>query len=53
EPGCPEQIAEHIQLIFQNLESANQKGIKARERCMEHYSIEAMASTLKSVIARL
>ncbi|MCC5608407.1 glycosyltransferase family 4 protein [Nostoc sp. CHAB 5834] len=53
EPACPEQIAEQIQLIFQNLESANQRGIKARERCVEHYSIEAMASVLKSVIARL
>ncbi|MEH1935926.1 MAG: glycosyltransferase family 4 protein [Nostoc sp.] len=53
EPACPEQIAEQIQLIFQNLELANQQGIKARERCVEHYSIEAMASVLKSVIARL
>ncbi|MGJ5628959.1 glycosyltransferase family 4 protein [Nostoc sp. CALU 1950] len=53
EPACPEQIAEQIQLIFQNLESANQQGLKARKRCVEHYSIEAMASTLKSVIARL
>lgn len=53
EPGCPEQLAEQIQLIFQNLESANQQGIKARQRCVEHYSIEAMASVLKSVIARL
>ncbi|MGF1937397.1 MAG: glycosyltransferase family 4 protein [Nostoc sp. ChiQUE02] len=53
EPACPEQIAEQIQLIFQNLELANQQGLKARERCVEHYSIEAMASVLKSVIARL
>ncbi|MEA5600854.1 glycosyltransferase family 4 protein [Nostoc sp. UHCC 0252] len=53
EPASPEQIAEQIQLIFQNLESANQRGIKARERCVEYYSIEAMASTLKSVIAQL
>ncbi|MCC5629648.1 glycosyltransferase family 4 protein [Nostoc sphaeroides CHAB 2801] len=53
EPACPEQIAEQIQLIFQNLESASQRGIKARERCVEHYSIEAMASVLKSVITRL
>ncbi|MEH1849320.1 MAG: glycosyltransferase family 4 protein [Nostoc sp.] len=53
EPACPEQLAEQIQLIFQNLESANQQGMKARERCVECYSIEAMASTLKSVIARL
>ncbi|MEH2065894.1 MAG: glycosyltransferase family 4 protein [Nostoc sp.] len=53
EPGCPEQLAEQIQFIFQNLESANQQGIKARQRCVENYSIEAMAFTLKSVIARL
>ncbi|WP_341526199.1 glycosyltransferase family 4 protein [Nostoc sp. UHCC 0302] len=53
EPACPEQIAEQIQFIFQDLESANQKGIKARERCIKHYSTEAMASTLKSIIARL
>ena len=53
DPACPEQLAEQIQLIFKNLESANQQGIKARERCVEHYSIEAMASVLKSVIARL
>jgi glycosyltransferase involved in cell wall biosynthesis len=53
EPACPEQIAEQIQLIFQDLESANQRGVKARERCVKHYSTEAMASTLKSIIARL
>ncbi|MDZ8188507.1 MAG: glycosyltransferase family 4 protein [Nostoc sp. ChiSLP02] len=53
EPACPEQLAEKIQFIFNNLESANQQGIKARQRCVEHFSIEAMASTLKSVIAKL
>ncbi|MEH2071296.1 MAG: glycosyltransferase family 4 protein [Nostoc sp.] len=53
EPACPEQLAEQIKFIFHNLESANQQGIKARQRCVEHYSIEAMASTLKSVIAQL
>ncbi|GBE93365.1 glycosyltransferase family 4 protein [Nostoc cycadae] len=53
EPGCPEQIAEQIQLIFQDLDAANERGKKSRERCVEKYSIEAMAATLKSVIARL
>ncbi len=53
DPGSPEQIAEQIQLIFQDLESANERGSKARERCVEKYSIEAMAFNLKSVIARL
>ena len=53
DPGSPEQIAEQIQLIFQDLESANKRGSKARERCVQKYSIEAMAFNLKSVIARL
>jgi glycosyltransferase involved in cell wall biosynthesis len=53
DPACPEQLAEQIQLIFQNLDLANQQGIKARKRCVENYSIEAMASKLKSVIAQL
>lgn len=53
DPDSPEQIAEQIQLIFQDLESANERGSKARERCVEKYSIEAMAFNLKSVIARL
>ncbi|MFN6536936.1 MAG: glycosyltransferase family 4 protein [Nostoc sp. EkiNYC01] len=53
EPACPEQLAEQIQFIFHNLESANDRGIKARQRCVEHYSIEAMASTLNSVIAQM
>jgi glycosyltransferase involved in cell wall biosynthesis len=53
EPSSPEQIAEQIQLIFQNLATANELGRKARERCVEKYSIEAMASSLKSVISRL
>jgi glycosyltransferase involved in cell wall biosynthesis len=53
DPGCPEQIAEQIQLIFENLDSANQRGLRARERCIEKYSIETMASTLSQVIACL
>lgn len=53
DPGCPEQIAAQIQLIFQDLDAANERGVKARERCVEKYSIEAMTATLKSVIAQL
>ncbi|HYW18933.1 MAG TPA: glycosyltransferase family 4 protein [Nodularia sp. (in: cyanobacteria)] len=51
--SCPEQIVEEIRLIFQNLELANERGKRARKRCVEKYSIEAMASTLKSVISQL
>ncbi|KAB8331567.1 glycosyltransferase family 4 protein [Scytonema tolypothrichoides VB-61278] len=53
DPGSPEQIAEQIDFIFQNLESANKRGLKARERCIKKYSLETMASTLESVIAGL
>ncbi|BAY61345.1 group 1 glycosyl transferase [Calothrix brevissima NIES-22] len=52
-PANPEQLATQIQLIFHNLELANQRGKKARERCVEKYSIEAMAASLESVIFRL
>ncbi|MBW4626175.1 MAG: glycosyltransferase family 4 protein [Brasilonema octagenarum HA4186-MV1] len=52
-PGSPEQIADQIDFIFENLESANERGFKARERCINKYSLETMASTLESVIAGL
>ncbi|NMG08146.1 glycosyltransferase family 4 protein [Brasilonema sp. UFV-L1] len=52
-PDSPEEIASQIDFIFQNLESASKRGLKARERCVEKYSIETMASTLESMIVRL
>ena len=53
EPSCPNQIAEKIQWMFQYLEEAQQQGKRARERCVESYSIGAMASILSQVIANL
>ncbi|NWF60270.1 MAG: glycosyltransferase family 4 protein [Fischerella sp.] len=53
DPNSPAQLAEQIRLIFENLDAANERGKKARERCVEKYSLEAMAFTLKSVITRL
>ncbi|MFN6442096.1 MAG: glycosyltransferase family 4 protein [Nostoc sp. DedSLP01] len=53
EPSCPEQIVKQIRLIFENLESANQRGIEARQRCVEQYSIEVMASKLAPLITSL
>ncbi|MEH1779747.1 MAG: glycosyltransferase family 4 protein [Nostoc sp.] len=52
EPASPEQIGEQIQLIFDDLELANERGRKSRERCVKKYSIEAMAANLKSVISQ-
>ncbi len=53
DPSSPAQIAEQIKLIFQDLAAANIRGMKARERCIEKYSIKAMALALSSVISRL
>ncbi|MDF5737322.1 MULTISPECIES: glycosyltransferase family 4 protein [unclassified Nostoc] len=53
DPSCPQQIAAQIQLIFADVEQARERGRKARERCLEKYSLEAMASTLSELISRL
>lgn len=52
-PGCPVQLAEWIQWIFQDLQSANDRGVKARERCIERYSVAAMSAIMSEVIASL
>lgn len=53
DPNAPDQIAEQIELIFNNLEQASQKGQRAREKCVEKYSLDTMASTLSQVISSL
>jgi len=53
EPDSPQQIAEQIQCIFQNIEEANNRGQQARARCVEHYSIDSMAVILADVISNL
>jgi glycosyltransferase involved in cell wall biosynthesis len=53
DPGSPEQLAEQIQHIFDDLELAQERGKKARARCIEKYSIQAMAPILNTVIAQL
>jgi glycosyltransferase involved in cell wall biosynthesis len=53
DPESPEQIAEEIKLIFQNLDAANQRALKARERCVEKYSINSMSNILECVISKL
>lgn len=51
EPSSPEQIAEMIKLIFCDFDQAQEKGLEARKRCVEKYSIEAMAQILSSIIS--
>ena len=50
EPDSPEQIAEMITTIFDNYPEALEKGKKARDRCINHYSVDKMALTLAKVI---
>ena len=47
----PTQIATQLDNIFQDLEAANKKGLQARKRCVERYSIEAMAIQLQAVLS--
>ncbi len=49
----PEQIAEQIQWIFEHLNEANERGMRARKRCIEYYSLEAMSTILSEAIAGL
>lgn len=51
DPSAPDQLAEQIARIFQNLDEANHKGLQARERCVQYYSVDAMATILAKVIA--
>lgn len=53
EPESPDQIATQLGRIFQDLDEAHRKGLRARARCVEHYSIEAMASRLETVLAEV
>ncbi len=53
EPNSPAQLAEAIRHIFLQGEEAHLKGVQARQKCVENYSLEAMAVILSNVIAGL
>ena len=53
DPDSPEQIAEKIAWIFEHLDEANTKGIQARQRSIQHYSLENMAEIIAEVIKSL
>ncbi|NJK65594.1 MAG: glycosyltransferase family 4 protein [Microcoleus sp. CSU_2_2] len=53
DPDSPAQISQKIQWIFQNLTTANFQGMKARERCIEKYSIQTMTPILSDIISRI
>ncbi len=53
EPAAPEQIAEQLTAIFQNMEAANQRGLRARARCIEHYSIQSMIERFQEIFSQM
>lgn len=53
DPHSPEQIAAKLTLIFQDWAAAEQKGVLARSRCVEQYSITAMISRLQAMFAQM
>jgi glycosyltransferase involved in cell wall biosynthesis len=53
EPNAPEQVAEQIRWIFAHPDEAQTKGWQARQRCVEFYSLEAMATILSGVLQSL
>lgn len=53
DPSSPEQIAQKIDWIFQNIDEANEQGKRARKRCVDYYSLETMACVLAEVIASI
>ncbi|MEP0911608.1 glycosyltransferase [Leptolyngbya sp. GB1-A1] len=48
--SSPTQLAAEITHIFANLAEAIDRGRRARERCREHYSLEAMSHRLAPVL---
>lgn len=51
-PSSPKEIAKTLKAIFQNGEQAEQMGKRARKRCVEHFSLDALGKNLSSVLAR-
>ncbi|MGB3670393.1 MAG: glycosyltransferase family 4 protein [Phormidesmis sp.] len=51
DPESPDQIALQLSAIFQDWERATQMGLKARARCIEHYSLNAMAQRLQTLLS--
>lgn len=50
---CFEQLATQIQWIFSHPQEAAIQGARARKRCVEHFSIDTMATLLSTVITQL
>jgi glycosyltransferase involved in cell wall biosynthesis len=52
EPGQPEELANAIRYVLDHPEEASKKGWKARQRCKDKYSYDAMEETLLELFKR-
>jgi len=52
EPENPEKLAEAIQYVFDHPEEAKEIGWKAREKCIEKYSWDAMEEILIKIFRK-
>ncbi|MEM7793532.1 MAG: glycosyltransferase family 4 protein [Cyanobacteria bacterium P01_C01_bin.118] len=50
DPSAPTALATMIDTIFNQPEQAAHRGQQARQRCIQHYSVDAMAETLGPLI---
>lgn len=53
DPQSPDQIAERLNEIFQDWDAAQVRGNQARERCLAHYSVEAMAPIVENLLSQI
>lgn len=53
DPDSPADLAAQLQAIFANWPAAQIRGRQARQRCCEHYSLDAMATQLDQAMAAL
>jgi len=51
-PGAIEEMAQQIVDILDNPDSAAAQGLKARERCVNYYSLEKMGAILAKILGR-
>lgn len=52
EPGHPEHLSKSIQYVLDNPREAEAKGIKARQKCVDNYSFNAMETTLVKIFGK-
>lgn len=51
-PHSPDELAAQIRYILHHNEEATEKGRQARQRCVQYYSLEAMAQSLAGVMGQ-